>query len=203
MALRPNINKQRRIQIIEAAQNVFARLGFHKARMDDIAQEAGVSKGTLYWYYKSKDALITAILERIFSLEMRYLEKTLATGGPAAERLRHLGQESVHHVLRLDFLAPIALEFYALAARNQAVRNALRGYYTAYRQTLARLVQEGVEAGEFETGTRADAVSQTLIAAFEGHVLLWVVDPENTRLDEDVRTTFETVISSIQAKSRP
>ncbi len=51
MTPRPNVREQRRLQILQAAQHVFARMGFHKARMDDIAHEAGVSKGTLYWYY--------------------------------------------------------------------------------------------------------------------------------------------------------
>ena len=48
-------------RIIEAAVKVFAEQGIGKARMDDIAQETGVSKGTLYLYFKSKDAIIRTV----------------------------------------------------------------------------------------------------------------------------------------------
>ena len=58
MARTPKIVEDRKEQIIDAAMAVFARLGFHEARMDDIAQEAGLSKAALYLYYKSKDAII-------------------------------------------------------------------------------------------------------------------------------------------------
>ena len=53
MAPRPDVSEERRNQILEAATTVFARLGFHRARMDDIVQEARLSKGALYWYFKS------------------------------------------------------------------------------------------------------------------------------------------------------
>ncbi len=63
MSPRPDVSEERRTQILEAAMAVFARQGFDKARMDDIAQQARLSKGALYLYYKSKDAIISAILQ--------------------------------------------------------------------------------------------------------------------------------------------
>ena len=53
---------ERRTQILEAALTVFAREGLHDARMEDIATTAGISKGAVYLYYKSKDAVIEALL---------------------------------------------------------------------------------------------------------------------------------------------
>jgi len=67
----------RRNQILEAATHVFTRLGFNKARMDDIVEESGLSKGTLYWYFKSKDDIITAILDRMLKREARQLHSML------------------------------------------------------------------------------------------------------------------------------
>ena len=61
MAPRPDVSDQRRNQIMEAALTVFSRLGFERASMDNIAKEAGVSKGALYLYYKSKDAIIATV----------------------------------------------------------------------------------------------------------------------------------------------
>ena len=64
MSPRPDVSKLRKQQILDAAIKVFSRSGFEKARMDDIAEESGLSKGTLYWYFKNKDEIISNVLER-------------------------------------------------------------------------------------------------------------------------------------------
>ena len=58
MVARTDLSATRKNQILDAAMTVFARSGFHEARMDDIVQESGLSKGTLYWYFKSKEEII-------------------------------------------------------------------------------------------------------------------------------------------------
>lgn len=52
------------LAILEAAEFVFARKGYYETRMDDIALEAELAKGTLYYYFKSKDEIYTHLLER-------------------------------------------------------------------------------------------------------------------------------------------
>ncbi len=200
MSPRPNVSEQRKNQILDAAMQVFARLGFHKARMEDVAQEAGVSKGLLYWYYKNKDAIIAAILDRLFSQEMRHLHNALAASGPVTDRLLALSRETAQHMLSLKFLVPIAFEFYALAGRNAHVRSALQQYYTQYRQNLMQLIEEGIASGEFREDTQAEAVAQTIIALFEGLVLLWVVDPEQVPLAEQIEQSFSLIVRSIRAE---
>ena len=65
MSPRPDVSKERKQQILDAAEDVFTRKGLDNARMDDIAKRTGLSKGSLYWYFKSKDDLIIAILDRV------------------------------------------------------------------------------------------------------------------------------------------
>ncbi len=66
MSPREDVSEERKEQILDAATEVFAQKGFDKARMDDIVEETGLSKGALYWYFKSKDDIIFAIMDRIF-----------------------------------------------------------------------------------------------------------------------------------------
>lgn len=73
MSPRPDVSEERKNQILEAAVAVFARLGFQQTRMDDIAQQAGLSKGALYLYYRSKDAIIAALLKYFFAQEFKRL----------------------------------------------------------------------------------------------------------------------------------
>ena len=74
MSPRPDVSEERKDQILNAAEEVFNQKGLDNARMDDIAEETGLSKGTLYLYFKSKDDLIAAILDRIFQREFREFE---------------------------------------------------------------------------------------------------------------------------------
>jgi len=54
------IREERREQILQAALEVFAEKGYHNARVSDVAARAGVSQGTIYWYFKSKEELFEA-----------------------------------------------------------------------------------------------------------------------------------------------
>jgi AcrR family transcriptional regulator len=82
MSPRPDKSPERKQQILEAAIAVFARLGFRAARMEDVAEQARLSKGALYLYYKSKDAIIAALLQHLFTQEFKQLQ---ASGGATAD----------------------------------------------------------------------------------------------------------------------
>ncbi len=196
MGTKKELPEKRRNQILDAAMDVFSRLGFHKARMDDIVQVSGLSKGTIYWYFKSKDAVIAAILDRIFSREHRALKDVLSGEGPVSDRLLNLVRQSARHTQSLKFSVPLMFEFYALAARHEQVHSAMQRYYATYRSDLAQLIQEGVDSGEF-TAVAADKVALSIIAAFEGLILLWVVDSERVALEEDALNSLRIIIDSL------
>ncbi len=179
MTPRPNVSEQRKNQILDAAMQVFARLGFHKARMDDVAREAGVSKGLLYWYYKNKDALIAAVLDRFFSWELRDLGAVHRMEGTATERLEELTRRVVQEIEHFSLLMPIAFEFYAIAGRHPQVREALQRYYARYKALLADIIQAGMAAGEFRPDLNAEEVAVSIIALYEGMVLLYVLNPQD------------------------
>ena len=82
-APRPDVSTERKNQILNAAMRVFARRGFHKARMDDIAAESHLSKGALYLYFRSKDAIIQALARKLFDVELRALRRAASERRPA------------------------------------------------------------------------------------------------------------------------
>ena len=69
--VRALVVRARREQILEAATRVFAEKGFRRATTRDVARTAGVSEGTIYNYFKNKDALLMAILDRLNETERR------------------------------------------------------------------------------------------------------------------------------------
>lgn len=64
----------RRTQILQGATAVFARLGYHGARMDDIVKESGLSKGTIYWYFTSKEEIAVELVHQLLRAEEESME---------------------------------------------------------------------------------------------------------------------------------
>ena len=201
MSPRPDVSEERRNQILEAALRVFARLGFHESRMDDIAQESKLSKGALYLYYKSKDAIIAAILRFFFEQEFKRLQAFVAIEREESvtEQILSLTRELTTAMDWMQQLMPIAFEFYAIAGRNQDVRQFLKGYYADYRKELARLIERGIERGEFRE-VDAQATATTLVALFEGLALLFFVDKEAVHWKEQIELSARLLLEGLKCQ---
>ena len=190
----------RKQEILAAAMAVFAQKGFDGASMDDIVQASGLSKGGLYWHFRSKDELIAAVLSQFFSQEMAALDALLPAEGPAAQKLQKLGRQVMADVTHMQELLSISLEFYALAARREAVRLELQGYFQQYSSTLATLIQAGIDEGAFDPAVSAEQAALNLVAQFEGLVLLWAVQGGNFDLEQQITTAVALFLSGISHK---
>jgi AcrR family transcriptional regulator len=200
MSPRPDVSEERKNQILEAAIAVFARLGFQQTRMDDIAGQAGLSKGALYLYYKSKDAIIGALLKYFFTQELKHLQDFVVTERPepVTEQIMLLTRKMVEAMEWMGRLMPIAFEFYALAGRDKDVRQFLNEYYLTYRGDLARLIERGIARGEFRT-VDANSLAITLTALFEGIALLYFIDPHGLQWDAQIEMSVQTLLAGIRA----
>ena len=180
---RPDVSEERREQILDAAGAVFARLGFRDARMDDIVDQANLSKGGVYWYFKSKDQLAAALIERLLARSAGSLRKLLEIDQPFAERMSLLGQYIAADVRALNKLRGVILEFYALAARDTRVRRRVRTYIDEFIELFATMIQQGIDRGECRA-TDPRKTATTLEAACEGLMILWLVDTTDFDIDE-------------------
>jgi AcrR family transcriptional regulator len=193
---RPDVSEERISQILDAAVAVFAREGFDQARMDDIAREAHLSKGALYLYFKSKDAIISAILQFFFRREIRSLPSYDHFDGTVSEYLIATTHQLTGAVDRMTPLLPIAFEFYAIAGRRRDVRQFLQDYFAEYRQQLVAAIRQGIEQEEFHP-LDPEMAAITIIALFEGLVLLWMVDPHVVRWGDQAEQAMRLLIAGM------
>jgi len=202
MSPRPDVSEERKNQILEAAMAVFARHGFDEARMDDIAQEAGLSKGALYLYYKSKDAIIAAILKFFFSQAMKKLQGFLNNESQksARELLAQLNQYYISEMKWMASLMPITFEFYAVAARQKDVRQFLRQYFKEYIHVLAAIIQRGIDRGELRP-VNAQTVAISIAALYEGMALLWMVDPHAADWEQTGADSLRFLLEGLEVKA--
>jgi AcrR family transcriptional regulator len=82
--------EEKRRQILEAAVRVFARKGYHPARVGDIAEEAGVAHGLLYHYFAGKEAVLEAVFREEWGELLQAIENVEASESPAREQLRQV-----------------------------------------------------------------------------------------------------------------
>ena len=182
MSRRPDSSEIRRNQILDAATKVFVRQGFQHARMDDIVEESGLSKGTLYWYFKSKEDIINAILRRLFAGALESLESLLEAEGTVSERLVQLTSDRVTGMKRMSSLVPIIFEFYAVAVHQQWVKQFIGEYFKHFRGLLEDLIQQGIDRGEFYPVNAAETAI-SLASMYEGLTIHWLMEPETVQWD--------------------
>ncbi len=198
MSPRPDVSDERKSQILNAAEEVFTEKGFDQARMDDIAGQTGLSKGTLYLYFKSKDDLIIAILDRLFQREFRQMEKLAVadkTARACVEEFTDLATRDVSAMLRL---LPIFYEFLALAFRNKYVQHALKQYLNRFLDILIPIIQRGIDSGEFRA-VDAREVALAAGAIFEGTILLWIYDKTAVDPVRNIHSSIRLLMDGVQA----
>jgi AcrR family transcriptional regulator len=200
MSPRADVTEERKQQILDAAEGVFTYKGFDEARMEDIAEGTGVSKGTLYLYFKSKEELIIAILDRVFSGMFQQMEARRNTQSSATEAIWQFTEEAIRDYVRMLRLMPVAYEFLALAFRNKVVQNALKQYFQHYMDVLTPIIQRGIDSGEFRV-VDAQEVAIAAGAVFEGTVLLWVYDSSLVDVSHHIRSSIELLLEGIQVRA--
>ena len=197
---RPDVSEERRSQIVASAVKVFARKGFANARMDDVAAEAGLSKGLLYWYFASKDELMTAIADLLFGGELLKMQNLPGEGLSAHACLKKC-LEIFSADLRSHLkLMPVMYEFYALAFRSRTVRRVMRHYLQSFVAILEPILQKGMEQGEFAKGdTRQTALA--MVSILQGTLLTWAHDPNMVQVEEQLSMSAALIFKGLEDKS--
>ena len=125
-----------RSHLLEAAGAVFARRGFAHASVDQVAAEAGYTKGAFYANFASKEELFLTLLEERFAERVAALDEVLATDEEPGDAARAGGEEFVRYLARDAEWERLFFEFAAHAARSEQFRGEL---VSRYRGLIARI----------------------------------------------------------------
>lgn len=167
-----------RLRLLEAAEAVFARRGFHGASVDEIAREAGATTGALYANFAGKEDLFLQLLDHTMEQDVRaYSEVSGAAATP--EEAARAGADRWMQVLsdRPEYF-PLFIEFWAYAVREPAVRERFAERFAAFRLATGRIVAAGGEARGIELEPEhVERLGTFVNALANGLALEKLVDP--------------------------
>jgi AcrR family transcriptional regulator len=164
-------------RIVEAMRASVALRGAAGSTFDHVAQEAGVSRGLLHYYFGSKERLLVEVVRRDSEVRMHRLEEHLAT----ADSIDAIVDVLVRQLE--DFVAeetPHAIihELFSVSRHNVEVREELAELYRKTRGEVADVLRAKQAAGVVKLRGEADAVASILFALGDGLELQLVSDPE-------------------------
>ena len=154
-------SEARRLDILRAAARVFRRSGVAAAGMREIAEEADLSPGNLYYYFAGKDELLFFCQDRTVDLMLEAAEAARASTMPVADQVRAVIRAHLHYTLEELEGASAHLEIDMLA---EDLRKTLITKRDKYEQALRALIVKGVKRGEF-TACDAALVARAMLGA--------------------------------------
>jgi TetR/AcrR family fatty acid metabolism transcriptional regulator len=190
MAVRADRQADRRRQLLEAAVKVFAKKGFHAARVGDIAEEAGVAYGLVYHYFDSKEELLETIFRTTWTEMLARVREVEAAGVPASEAVRQVTALLLRTWRRDPDLVRVLVRE---VTRNQHVQREIEEI-TAAMETLEGIVRRGQETGEFRPDLDPRLAAVVFYGALEEVLTGWVLGQLPDR-DEDIARAEQNVVT--------
>jgi AcrR family transcriptional regulator len=180
-ARRPNRAEKReanRERILRAARKVFGRRGFHGATIEEIADEAGLSNGAIYYNFDSKGDLFFALLEERMDERIRHMRNTLTTAPDANDLgLVDEARDATRSLKESREWRLLVLEFVAYAARTPSLAPRLRAHKRKLRTELAELLGQRLSERDTEPTIPADDLALAATALANGLALEELSDP--------------------------
>jgi AcrR family transcriptional regulator len=184
--------------LLASAARVFARRGFHAASVEEVADDAGYTKGAVYSNFASKEDLFLALLDEHFERRLEAIRRVMAEPEPPGAQARRSG---------IDFLAamaadpdwlPLFFEFWVHAQRNPAVRRRLMARVRGLRAAVAEIMAERAAELGAELPIPADRLAAMTFAMATGVAAERALDPAAVP-DDLYGTMLETFFLGVQS----
>lgn len=135
--------------ILEATSRALASVGYKKMKIEDLAREVGIGKGSVYLHFKSKEDIVLAHIDSIFSDLRARMHEVETSSLTAAERVELV--LTAHVMMRFDAVRnyPKGLNEILAVVRDRLLERR-KQYFAAEAEILARIIRDGVAGGEFD-----------------------------------------------------
>ena len=173
--------EEKKQEILKAAMRIFAQNGVIKTKMADIAFAAGIGKGTIYEYFRSKEDIFAEAYSHIFLDTETRIAEVLESAIQPEEKLRNLTRVTLEKFLIEDGgeFAGIMMSFWSEGVRNKNERIMeiidLKNIYSEFRIMISGILEEGITKGHFRD-MDTYVTASVIIGAIDGILLQYIMD---------------------------
>ena len=190
--------EETRSSLLRSAAKLFCRHGLDGASVEDVAQDAGYTKGAFYSNFKSKEELFLVMLDERFAEQLDRIDKRLVHDEEPDEEARHAAQEFIQSFRGEEEWKRLYLEFVAYAMRNDEFRQELATRHRSLRARLTEIYRRWAADFPEPPIPFEDIAAMTDFMA-DGFLLGRLID---TDLDEDLYATMLAIFfRGLQAMS--
>jgi AcrR family transcriptional regulator len=166
-----------RLSLLRSAARLFSKRGMEGTSVEEIAAEAGYTKGAFYANFKSKEELFLTMLDEHFAAEIERMDRALAGSGDPGEEARHAAAAFTQYVFADSEWPTLYFQFAAQAARDEEFREELATRSRAMRAKMVEILRRW-SAGEKEPPLPLEDLSAMIDFMASGFILERTVDPD-------------------------
>lgn len=198
------VNRQeKRLQIMEAAMKVFAEKGLTRSRIADIAEEAGIGKGTIYEYFRNRDEIFIESCNLMIKDYMSNIREIAASSIDPTDKLYSITKISFEMTYQFSpDMAALLTDIWSHSIRtNFEDRKGLldiRPVYDEARQIYTDIINDGIKRGIFKDIPDAEAVSSAILGIIDGLQLQWMLAPDKINLVDIADKFLETLMKGLK-----
>jgi TetR/AcrR family transcriptional regulator, repressor for uid operon len=184
-----------REKIIESAIECFAKTGFDRTKMEDIANIAGVSKGTLYLYFRSKEDLFYGICQNNLEKIKGQLNDILVTKENLvsdAERFYDYFQKDINSRQNI-----VSLEMIVEATRNPRLKRVLMQHRLNQHRVISDFIELQIRKGFVRKDIDKDAIASGLIGLYEGLAIDQAIGAQDSSNKKAWSDTIRAIFAGI------
>tara|TARA_Y100000588_G_C13841744_1_gene748112 strand:- start:47 stop:649 length:603 start_codon:yes stop_codon:yes gene_type:complete len=189
----------RKDQIMNAAQSVIIKKGFDQSRMDDIVNKAQLSKGAIYWYYKSKKEVYLSLVDYWFNQYSNGVLKSLEDKHSSSEQLQSLFDYFINQFDQNPGTFKIMVEFWRTSGLDPDFNDKLQEIYSHFLEYIINIIKSGVKNGEFKkVDPRITALS--ILINIEGIHWFTLFDKSGVEAHQYINTISKFILNGLKKK---
>lgn len=194
-----------RSKLLHAASKVFSRKGMQQGSIEEVAQEAGYTKGAFYANFKSKEELFLAMLDERFAERIAEVERAFASEESPPEQARHAAADFARASRADPASERLFLEFASYALQDVSFREQLLARFETLRSRMAEIYERRMAAYGVEPPVPTERIVRMVIAMADGWALWRLLEPESADDDlfESMMEIFTTGIGALAGLLEP
>lgn len=184
------------VLIRQAAFRCFNERGYDETTVDDVCRTAGVSKGSFYWHFKSKQQVFLSILENWAAEVEEQLSRRFESAPDAAEPLEAVADTLRGEARRAQLIMPVWLDFLSRVRREPEIRAGLADFHQRIRTAIALLLEPLL--GSRFNADELHSIAGTLLGTYLGLIGQFLADPSESSFDDPLRVFVPIVRSYLE-----